>query len=249
MAPRRNTPTRNLTYERLKQKIVSGRLPPDAPLIASRLAASEGVSRTPVREALLRLLAEGLVVEKAAGLFVNQLSEEEIIELYEVRVPLEALAARLAAAHVTPVHLVQIEAVHEKFAAAASQSHRDVEWLAAVNLELHRAICQAARNQLLSDFLSRIHEAVGRFRNTTFRRPGRLAEAVAEHQQLVAAIAARDPGLAEVIARNHMQRAMEVRLEMYREAQGRRLSTAMEDGSEAAPAVEDQTAAREPRMG
>lgn len=190
--------------------------------MASKLAVFVGASRTPVREALLRLMTDGLVVETPAGPVVKQLAEDEILEIYEVRIPLEALAARLAAANLTPRHLAQIEAIHEKFVAAAREREPDVDWLATTNIELHRAICQAARNPLLAGFLSRIYDVVGRFRNTTFRRPGRLSEAVAEHEQLVAAIAAKDGDRAEEIASRHMARALEIRLQMYREAHGQR---------------------------
>ena len=65
------------------------------------------------------MLAEGLVVETSAGFVVKELSEQEIMELYEIRVPLETLAARLAAEHLTPLHLAHIEALNEKFAAVA----------------------------------------------------------------------------------------------------------------------------------
>jgi DNA-binding GntR family transcriptional regulator len=214
--------TRGWVYDVLRERILTGQLAPGEPLVASKLALSVGASRTPVREALLRLVADGLVVETPAGTVVKQLAEDEILEIYEVRIHLEALAARLAAANLTPRYLAQIEAIHEKFVAAAREPEPDVDWLAATNIELHRAICQAARNTLLTEFLSRIHDVVGRFRNTTFRRPGRLQEAVAEHEQLVSAIAAKDPERAEEIARRHMTRALEMRLQMYREAHGQR---------------------------
>jgi DNA-binding GntR family transcriptional regulator len=219
MAPagRRPGETRSWVYEALRRQIMTGHLAPGAPLVASRLARAVGASRTPVREALVRLLTDGLAAEGPAGLAVTRLTEDEILEIYEVRIPLEALAARLAAASLAPRHLAQIEAAHDKFAAAARAAEPDAGWLAAANLELHRAICQAARNALLAEFLSRIHDAVGRFRGTTLQRPGRLAEAVAEHEALVAAIAARDADRAETVARRHMTRALEARLRMYRE--------------------------------
>ena len=99
MKSRRVPVARDSIYEILRRRIVKGEVPAGIPLNASRLALTVNSSRTPVREALLRLLAEGLLVETAAGLVVKQLSEQEIMELYEFRVPLETLAARLAAEH------------------------------------------------------------------------------------------------------------------------------------------------------
>lgn len=215
--------TRHSVYGLLRERIVAGELPPGAPLVASQLAASVGASRTPVREALLRLMAEGLATETPAGFVVRKLTEENIMEMYEVRVPLEATAARLAAANLTPLGLAQIRAVHGKLTAAASQESPDLGWVAAVNLEFHRAICSAARNTLLLEFISKMYDSLGRFRSTTFQYPGRLPEAMAEHEQMVAAIADRSPDRAEKIARDHMQRAMEIRLEMFREEESRRL--------------------------
>jgi DNA-binding GntR family transcriptional regulator len=225
VAPTRRSPTGDAVYNDIRRRILGGQLPAGHILNASHLSKKMAASRTPIREALLRLLAEGLLVESPRGLAIRQLSEEEIMEVYEVRIPLEALAARLAATHVTALHLAQIEAAHEKFAWAARQPEPDVDWLAGANIDFHRAICQAARNRLLLEFISKIYETVGRFRTTTLGRPGRLSTALAEHEELVAAIAARDAPGAEEIARRHMQGALHVRLEMYREARGRPASS------------------------
>jgi len=92
----------------------------------------------------------------------------------------------------SPVHLAQIEALHEKLAEEATKSAPDPRWIAAANLELHRAVCEAARNQLLREFMARIHDTMGRFIHTAFRRPGRVVELVEERTRLVAALAARD---------------------------------------------------------
>lgn len=212
--------TRDRVYAVIRKRIMTGELPPGSRLVASQIAASVKASRTPVREAFLRLVTEGLADETPSGLVVKELTEEEIADLYEVRVPLEATAARLAAMHRSSLHLTQIEALHERFAAAAREPHPDLEALAALNLELHRAICYATRNQLLLEFMSRIYDALGRFRRTTFQYPGRLLEVVAEHEDLVRAIAARDAERAEEIAGDHMARAMKVRLAMSREKYG-----------------------------
>lgn len=221
VARTRRSSTGDAVYIDIRRRILAGKFPAGHTFNASHLSGTMAASRTPIREALLRLLAEGLLVETPRGLAVKQLTEEDIMEVYEVRIPLEALAARLAATNTTALHLAQIEAAQEKFSWAARQPDPDVEWLAAANIEFHRAICQAARNTLLLEFISKIYETVGRFRTTTLGRPGRLQTALAEHEQLVAAIAARDAARAEDIARHHMQGALNVRLEMYREALGR----------------------------
>jgi hypothetical protein len=97
----------------------------------------------------------------------------------------------------SPVHLAQIEALQEKLAEEATKSAPDPRWIAAANLEFHRAVCEAARNQLLREFMARIHDTMGRFIHTAFRRPGRVVELVEERPRLVAALAARDADQAE----------------------------------------------------
>lgn len=207
-------------YASIRRRILTGELPPGSRLVASQIAPRVKASRTPVREAFLRLVTEGLADETPAGVVVKALSEDEISDLYEVRVSLEATAARLAATQRSPLHLAQIEALAARFAAAARQREPDAKALAALNVDLHRTIGQAARNPLLLDFMSRIYDRLGRVRGTTFQHPGRLAEVIAEHEALVAALRDRDAARAEAVARAHMERAMAVRLIMARE-QGR----------------------------
>jgi DNA-binding GntR family transcriptional regulator len=208
---------RESVYEDLRRRLLTSALPAGTLLREVELAADVGASRTPVREALVRLRAEGLLVRTAAGLAVREFSEHDIMEVYEVRVPLEALAARLAAERVSPLHVAQIEALRDKFAAGAQQRDLDAAWLAKVNLELHRAICQGTGNALLFEVMSRIYDTIGRFSNRSFQRPERVAEAVLEHEGLVAAIAQHEPDRAEQIARQHLRHAMEHRLEIVRE--------------------------------
>lgn len=210
-------------YHHLRERILAGELAPGAPLVASHLAETVGASRTPVREALLRLAAEGLVAgAPGGGVVVRRLTEEEIVEMYEVRVPLEGRAARLAATHRTPLALAQIHAAHDRLAAAAGQVPVDYAAVANLNVEFHRAISGAARNALLLDLVSRMYDRVRRFKTTTFAYPGRLPEAIAEHEALVAAIAAREPDRAERLAEEHMQHALDIRLRMFRELEAAR---------------------------
>lgn len=208
---------RDRVYTRLRQWILTGRLAPGAPLVASQLVGAVRASRTPVREALRQLLSDGLILETAAGLVVKELGDEDILELYEVRIPLEAATARLAAANMTPLALAQIEALHEKLAEEAQKPEPDARWFASANLEFHRAVCEAVRNRLLREFMARIYDTMGRFVHDSFRRPARVVEVVGEHTGLVAALAARDAGEAERWARLHMERALAARLALYRE--------------------------------
>lgn len=217
MEPR---PTRQQSvYDHLRERILAGDFAPGAPLVASHLAAAVGASRTPVREALLRLVAEGLVAGTPGGAVVRQLTEEEIVETYEVRVPLEGAAARLAALNRTALGLAQIQAAQGRLVTATRQEPTDYAAIAVINIEFHHAICKAARNTLLLDLISRTYDRVGRFKRTTFSYAGRLREALAEHDAIVGAVVERDPDRAERLAKEHMQHALDVRLKVFREQQ------------------------------
>jgi len=109
-------------YERLRDEVVSGQLPEGAPLVEATVATRYGTSRTPVREALRRLEQDGLVERGARGLRVRIRGPEEILEIYEVRILLEAAAARHAAVRHTRLDLIRIGLAMD--AAAASSKMR-----------------------------------------------------------------------------------------------------------------------------
>jgi DNA-binding FadR family transcriptional regulator len=116
----------------------------------------------------------------------------------------------------TPLALAQIQALHDKLAEESQKPDPDARWFATANLEFHRVVCEATRNQLLREFMARIYDTMGRFIHNSFRQPARVAEVVEEHTRLVAALAARDAGAAEHWARAHMERALEARLALHR---------------------------------
>src|SRR5579859_8257976 len=95
-------------YEELRQAIVEGRIRPNERLIELELARALNVSRTPVRESILQLVADGLVVSRRRGWVVREHSPEEIREIYEVRAALEGFAANLAAVRATDEQLAEI---------------------------------------------------------------------------------------------------------------------------------------------
>ncbi|ABG06039.1 transcriptional regulator, GntR family [Rubrobacter xylanophilus DSM 9941] len=197
----------------LREAILDGTLPPSSWLRETELARELGMSRTPVREALKRLAAEGLVeITARQAAVVARMTLEDILEVYAVRETLEGLAARLAARHRGPDHLRRLEGLLSRM-----ERSEEPSGLAALNLEFHRVIREAARNRYLERFLAHVEFAVRRFGRTTFEVPGRPQEALDEHRRLVAAIAAGDAGEAERLAVGHMRRARELRIRMLLE--------------------------------
>jgi DNA-binding GntR family transcriptional regulator len=205
-------------YEALREAIVAKRLLPGDRLAEEQLAKQFGVSRTPVREALLRLEAEQFAARVARrGLVVRPIPEREVLEVYAVRAALDGLAASLAAEQATPPDRARLRWINEQIREAAGRS--DFARMAELNIELHEALCDAAHNGMLLLFMRQIHDWVRRFgeADTTFSRPGRAAEANAEHDDIIGAIEAGDADRAGRLAREHMNRAREARIAMLRE--------------------------------
>lgn len=202
-------------YETLREGILRGLLPPGERLGELQLAKLFKRSRTPIREAILRLESERLAERSARrGLVVGRISREEILEVYAVREVLDGLAARLAAQAILPADLEHLRWLNRRLRDAAKR--RDFAAMVDLNIEFHEGLCRASRNSLLAQFVGKIHDWVRRFPETTFARPGRALEAVSEHEQLLDALRKRDSDAAERIARQHMAGAMKARVSMLR---------------------------------
>lgn len=207
-----STQRRITPYERIKQAIMSGDLVPGAQLVELALAEWCEVSRTPVREALLRLEQDGLVVRTDQGMVVRDSSPEEILDIYDTRVVLEGRAAAVAAERRTSHDLMAMRRLLEKVNRLdASDPHA----LAEVNREFHRAIWRASHNDSLIDLLERLNLLLGRYPATTLAYPGRVKSASREHKKLVDAIEARDHDAAAAAAIQHFMAARDIRLRLW----------------------------------
>ncbi len=143
---------REQVAEVIRQRIVSGDMPPNTRLIERTLAEELGVSRVPVRDALNLLKGEGFVTEvPRRGVVVTQMSRHDVEELFDVREALEVLSVRLATARATPEELVSLEAVLDDAQAAISTEDKvGVGWC---NQTFHDAITTIAHNSLLASIL------------------------------------------------------------------------------------------------
>jgi DNA-binding GntR family transcriptional regulator len=198
-------------YTRIREDIASGALAPGAPLVEVVMAQRYGTSRTPVREALRRLEQDGLVEPGARGMRVRTRSVEEILEIYDVRITLEATAARWAADRRTELDLVRLHRAHELMEQTAST---DGAAMAETNRRFHEAVWAAGHNAALVDTLRTLNSHLVRYPATTLTRAGRWGTALEEHARLIEAIADRDALSAAKIAEEHMTAAREIRLRM-----------------------------------
>lgn len=194
-------------YSVIRSKIFDGEFKSGDRLKESELSRVCDVSRTPVREALRKLEADGLVrISPNSGAIVAQWSESDIQDIYSVRVRLEVLAASLAAERRTDADLVKLQACADEMKAASevpSPHENDLE-IARLNSDFHHLIIATARSRALAAAASQVIEAPLMLR--TFRRyePQRLMRSVSDHLELVAAIRARDSALAGSLMGAHI---------------------------------------------
>jgi DNA-binding GntR family transcriptional regulator len=210
-----NATTADAVYRALRHGILHGDLAPGERLRSDALATELRVSRTPVREALRKLEAEGLVAHSGSRLVVRALSEQDLTELFYVREALEGMAARLAAENATPSEIAAIGELLEDMVSVRKRS--DVGALRRLTGEFHLLVCRAAHNNRLLQSLQALLDHVRQMQTSTLYGEGRPAEALDEHRALLAAIAGRDGESAERLARAHRRRTLELRKDMLRE--------------------------------
>lgn len=200
-------------YQRLIDEVRTGELKPGDRLLETDLALRFGISRTPVREALHRLEADGLITHvPRSGATIRRLDYSEITELYEMRAVLEGTAARLAARAASEIELLEMETLNAEMVAALS----DVAALYELNRQFHRLVLDAARNRYLRRSMNGLQKTLLILGRSTMEGSERAAEAIAEHQELVAALRIRDGAAAEAIMRRHIDGAHRMRLRQLR---------------------------------
>lgn len=195
-------------YSLILSAIDNGIYRPGNRLVESELADRFGVSRTPIREALQRLETQQMLKRDGRSLIVATLDHNQLAELYTVRAELEALAARLAARHATPEEVrVLASMIADDYANIG-----DPDALARSNRRFHHQIHLASHNRYLVQQLDLVHRSMALMSRTTLAAKGRDSVSLAEHQEIVDAIAARDGAAAEMALRQHISQAFETRL-------------------------------------
>jgi DNA-binding GntR family transcriptional regulator len=187
-------------YDEVASRILDGTLGPGSMVNQEALAGELGVSITPLREALRRLEAEGLVVLQAhRTLTVAPLSALEVRELYAVRLRLDPFAAAEAAVHARPETLDAIDALAARATEATTQGRLRA------NREFHRAIYRASGNRTLADLLDRLWDQTDRYRLLALQDEQHERSAEQEHHRIAAAVRARDPRLVDDLMARHVE--------------------------------------------
>lgn len=189
--------------EAIEEEIATTKLPPGQRLDELELAARFGVSRTPIREALILLAGEGLVENRPRrGTVVAQVSPQRLVEMFEVMAELEAMCARLAARRMSDEELAAIEAAHEACRGAAGAGDSDAYFYA--NERFHFAIYAAAHNQFLFEQAGALQRKLRPYRRLQLRVRNRVQRSFDEHQAIVDALRAGDAETAVQCVRSHV---------------------------------------------
>lgn len=187
----------------LEEEILSGQRLPGSAIDEKALAVTFSASRTPVREALLVLAAQGLIhIAPRAGIFVHRATAGELIATLETLCEIEAALARLAARRASPAQHKELKEALAKASARASAADRGGYQKA--NAVLHEAIYRASGNLVLVEHVRSVRRALAAYRQRGFDQPGRLATSTAEHHDIVAAICAGDQAAADAAMRRHI---------------------------------------------
>lgn len=197
-------------YDQILDAIRSGAVQPGDRLREEEIAARLSLSRTPVREALRRLEADGIVVHRPRqGAMVRQLGHSEVVELYEMRVVLERTAAEMAAKHGTPAEFDTLHSLNSQIAAETANSAQ----AAAINQAFHQRLYLAGRNRFLVDAARALNNPLMLLGPTTFTDPGRVETVVGQHGAIIDALRAGDAEAAGQAATDHLECSLRVRLE------------------------------------
>ena len=191
-------------YDHLRDEIMGGRLAPGTELSEVALSRELAVSRGPIREAMGRLAAEGLVtVRPRRGVEVRSITPEELIESYQVREALEVLAVRLAVPRMTDANLADLDELVDRMAELAKKGA--VADFFTANAAFHERLCELSGNSKLLEVHHRLAGEVGRFQAQTLALRGSLDGSVTEHRAILAAIRLRDADKATELTAAHIR--------------------------------------------
>jgi DNA-binding GntR family transcriptional regulator len=189
--------------DQLEQDIVTGHFKPGERLNEQSLASRFGVSRTPIREALMQLASAGMVeLQPRRGAFVASLGFKDIIERFETMAALEGMCGTLAARRITDEQRNRLVEAHEACAAEAKNGASDSYYYA--NERFHQIIYEACHNTYLAEQARQLHTRLKPYRRLQLRARHRVSNSLAEHQKIVEAILAGDSAKAEQRLREHI---------------------------------------------
>jgi len=206
--------------QQLRDLIFAGELPPGAFVDENRLCEQLAISRTPLREALKVLTAEGLIRhEPRRGCFVNEVTEQDLDDIFPVIALLEGRCAYEAAQQASDADMDALEALHRRLEDSAAQGL--IQDYYAANYAIHEAIIAIAGNKWLTQVIGDLRKILKLARLQQLNAPGRLSQSLAEHMAIFAALKAHDAEGADAAMRTHLTRQREALRQLARQHKSR----------------------------
>lgn len=192
--------------ELLRQRIFSSELEPGSWIDEMRLAEEYGISRTPMREALKVLAAEGLVTMKVRrGAYVTEVNEKDQRDVYHLLALLEADAAAVVAVQASDAELQELQALHQELETAMDQTDR----FFAINERFHMRVLAIADNRWRDQMVADLRKVMKLNRHHSLLKTGRIAESLQEHRAILQALVKRDPALSAQRVREHFANGLQ----------------------------------------
>ncbi len=208
--PLRGTSLHDGVAARLRGLVFDGELQPGVFIDEKALADSWQVSRTPLREALKVLAAEGLVTMKVRrGAYVTEVSEQDLSDVYHLLSLLESDAAGVVAAQASNAQIEELQAVHKQLEAAAKPGKVDRERFFEINELFHMRLLAIANNRWRDQMVADLRKVMKLNRHNSLLKSGRVEESLAEHRAIMAALAQRDAAATVQCMRAHFANGLE----------------------------------------
>ena len=204
-------------YDYIRERILNHDLSYQQTYSESKIAADIGISRTPVRDAVHRLYQEGLVdIVPNKGFILHKITQQDVLELYEVRSAIEGYCARKAASDISSPSAVQLLSQLKTSLEKQNQLHlssQDTEIFAAEDQNFHKILVDYSGNETFQGLFNRYMYQLKQLACSSLRHPGRMEHTLCEHQNIYEAIQQGDPGLAYEAVSVHIKATHDMNLE------------------------------------
>ena len=210
MKEHRNISIADQIFEQLEKDILSGKYQRGEVLSELRLSKEMNVSRTPIREALLRLAQENILQETGRGMVVIGITNDDMLDLYDIRLHLEGEAARRAAVNITDEQLAQLQELTElqRFY-INKQGNSSSEHTKNLDSQFHEVLYAASGSKSYTEVLVRLHKKMSKIRMASVSKQSRALQSNDEHMEICRAMALHDPDAAEEAVLKHVRNAMD----------------------------------------
>lgn len=203
----KSTSLADQVFDKLENDIIQGVYPKGEVLTELKLVEQLGVSRTPIRDALRRLEQERLIADTGKGSLVLGITDDDLLDIMNIRERIEGLVAYYAALNITPEGAAELK--HLTDLQDFYFSKHDAEHLRQVDDEFHDAICRLSNRTVISDTLTPLHRKTRRYRRIAMEDWDRTTQTTKEHYAIYQAIVAGDAPLAKKLMKEHILHAKE----------------------------------------